>query len=93
MPADVQSALIYWPVLAAFGTLVVAAFAFGWFFTALKGLNRNLADTRANAAKLKVARAEAKEFQDKAEDREGQIGKLHDQAGKLFWKNEKTWIG
>lgn len=93
MPADVQSALIYWPALAAFGTLVVAAFAFGFFFTAMKGFNRNLASTRANAAKLKAARAAAREFQDKAEVREGQIGKLHDQAGKLFWKHEKTFIG
>ena len=93
MPADVQSALIYWPVLAAFGALVVLAFAFGWAITAMKALGRNLAETRANAAKLKAARAEAKDFQDRAETREGQIGKLHDQAGKLFWKNEKTWIG
>jgi hypothetical protein len=93
MPADVQSALIYWPALAAFGTLVVAAFAFGWFITAMKGLGRNLAETRSNAGKLKAARAEAKEFEDKAENREGQIGKLHDQAGKLFWRHEKTWLG
>jgi hypothetical protein len=93
MPADVQAALIYWPALAAFGALVVAAFAFGFFFTALKGLNRNLAETRSNAGKLKAARAEAKEFEAKAETREAQIGKIHDQAGKLFWRHEKTWIG
>jgi len=93
MPADVQAALIYWPALAAFGALVVAAFAFGFFFTALKGLNRNLAETRSNSAKLKAARAEAKEFEARAEDREAQIGKIHDQAGKLFWRHEKTWIG
>lgn len=93
MPADLQAALIYWPALAAFGALVVVAFAFGWFFTALKRLNRNLADTRANMARLKAARAEAKEFKGKAEDREDQIDKLNDQAGKLFWKHEKTFIG
>jgi hypothetical protein len=93
MPADVEAAMIYWPALAAFGALVIAAFAFGWFITAMKGLSRNLVETRANAAKLKAARAEAREFQDKAETREGEIGKLHDQAGKLFWRHEKTWVG
>ena len=85
--------MIYWPVLAAFGALVIAAFAFGFFITAMKGFNRNLAATRANSARLKAARAEAKEFKGKAEDREGQIDKLHGEAGKLFWRHEKTWIG
>jgi hypothetical protein len=93
MPADVEASLIYWPALAAFGALVVGAFAFGFFVTAMKWLSRNLAATRSNSAKLKAARAEAREFEDKAEAREGQISKLHDQAGKLFWRHEKTWIG
>ena len=93
MPADVQAAMIYWPALAAFGALVVGAFGAGWFMSAIKRLGRNLAITRENAAKLKAARAEAREFQDKAEAREGEIGKLHDQAGKLFWRHEKTWVG
>lgn len=93
MPADVQGMMIYWPIGAAALALIIAVFAAGWFSISAKALKLQLEAVAANKKSLQEARIAAKDMREKADARLAEMTKLHEEAGKLFWRNEKTWIG
>ena len=73
--------------------LIIAVFAAGWFSISLKALKLQLEAVAANKTKLAEARIAAKETTAKADERLAEMTALHASASKLFWRNEKTWIG
>lgn len=93
MPADAQAILVYWPTGAAALAFIIAVFAAGWFSVSRKALKLQLEAVAANKKSLQEARIAAKEMREKADVRLAEMTKLHEEASKLFWRNEKTWIG
>jgi hypothetical protein len=93
MPADVQAIFVYWPIGAAALALVIAVFAAGWFSISMKALKLQLEAVAANKKSLQEARIAAKDMRGKADARLAEMTKLHEEASKLFWRNEKNWIG
>src|SRR5262245_13152318 len=93
MPPEVQAMLVYWPSAAFAGVLIAAVFAAGWFSTSLKQLKLNLADAAKNREALKTARAASKEYAGKVKAQRAEVDKVNHAASKLFWQNEKSWIG
>ena len=93
MSADAQAILVYWPTGAAALAFIIAVFAAGWFSVSRKALKLQLEAVAANKKSLQEARIAAKEMGAKADARLTEMTKLHEDAGKLFWRNEKNWIG
>jgi hypothetical protein len=93
IPADVQAILAYWPTGAAALAFIVAVFAAGWFSISMKALKLQLEAVATNKKNLQEARVAAKDMREKADIRLAEMTKLHEEASKLFWRNEKTWIG
>jgi hypothetical protein len=93
IPADVQAILVYWPTGAAALAFIVAVFAAGWFSISMKALKLQLEAVATNKKSLQEARIAAKEMGATADARLAEMTKLHAEASKVFWRNEKTWIG
>jgi hypothetical protein len=93
MPPDVQAMLVYWPSAAFAAVLIAAVFAAGWFGVSMKQLKANLAAVGKNREALNAARAASKEFAGKVKSQRAEVAKVDETAKKMFWQNEKTWIG
>ncbi|MFT3725365.1 MAG: hypothetical protein QM773_17485 [Hyphomonadaceae bacterium] len=93
MPAETDSLLNYWPTGAYAVALIAVVFAAGWLSVAIKRFRRKLAATGESKRLLTEARAMSKDNLAKLKTRQSEMDKLNDKASKLFWRNEKTWIG
>lgn len=93
MPAEIGSWMTYWPTGAYAVTLIAVVFAAGWLSVAIKRFRRRLAAVAENKRALTEARVMSKDNLAKLKTRQGEIGELNEKASKLFWRNEKTWIG
>ncbi len=85
--------MLYWPAGAMAAALIAVVFSAGWFSRSLKQLKAVLARVGENRKALDEARAGAKDLMAKAKARRVEMQSLHEAATKLFWKNEKTWLG
>lgn len=93
MPADIGSWMTYWPTGAYAVALIAVVFAAGWLGVAIKRFRRRLAAVAESKSSLAEARAMSKDNRARLKIRQDEIGELNDKASKLFWRNEKTWIG
>ncbi len=93
MSPELQSLLVYWPTGAYAAALVAVVFAAGWFSTSMKRFMANLAAAGKNRKDLDAARAASKDHAGKVKARRVEMEKLNEDAAKLFWQKEKTWVG
>jgi hypothetical protein len=93
MPAETDSLMTYWPTGAYAVALIAVVFAAGWLSVAIKRFRRRLTAVAESKKSLNEARAMSKDNLAKLKTRQGEMDKLNETASKLFWRNEKTWIG
>lgn len=93
MPVEIDSLMTYWPTGAYAVALIAVVFAAGWLGVAIKRFRRRLAAVVESKRLLTEARGMSKDNLAKLKRRQGEIDRLNDTASKLFWRNEKTWIG
>lgn len=85
--------MTYWPTGAYAVALIAVVFAAGWLSVAFKRFRRRLAAVAESKRALTEARGMSKDNLAKLKTRQAEVDKLNDKASKLFWRNEKTWIG
>lgn len=84
---------VYWPAAAMAGALFAVLLSLMWVVTCVPRIRSALVAISANSKDLKAAREQAQSSLDGMKARRGEIEAMHKDAGALFWRVEKTWVG
>ena len=91
--ADAQALLVYWPTAAAAGALFAVLLSLMWIVKCIPRIRTALIAIGRNRKDLDAARVEAKKSLGNVKTRRGEMQAMHKNAGQMFWRTEKTWVG
>lgn len=88
-----EALLVYWPTAAVAGALLVVLLSLMWIVKCVPRIRTAIIAIGTNRKALDEARVAAKASLVGVKARRGEMQTMHKAAGRLFWRNEETWIG